>query len=417
MFQGCDQRPRGRAEPGETQPVDDTLRGIGRLIRRFRDMNLASRQIRGDSVLTNLRRMRYITFFSMSVSLAVLLFFTVFHASASPNELIWRAGILVCHTLLFLLMGVLGLAALHYRKQEKTSAGMYVVQYACIFVILVIGAVLSAVDQLVTSNITPFLIACTVSGIVFLLRPAAALTAYLGGLLVFFLVIRLFQKNPNILLSNRVNGIAAAVIGIGLSFMLWRSFHSNLMQKAQIVRQQQELAEKNRELINLAFYDPMTTLYNRRRFEELLAFEFAAVARSGRESSILILDIDRFKEINDQFGHPFGDLVLKQTARILKENTRRRDAVSRWGGEEFLILLPGTCLSDGKHTAEKLRRLIEDTTFQIDNRQVRITASFGVTTLKGDRENSLELFYKEVDQALYTAKENGRNRVETTKTT
>lgn len=390
--------------------IDSTGKKIKNILSQMFSVN---NSVMNDVVLINIKRIFYASIIAMPISLAHIIIFSMNISSGDEKETKWRMGIIISHIMLFFIMGILGCLCLFLRKKEKINLLMRLIQNLTIVIILIFGAVIVSIDQLVTPNITPFLVACTITGVVFLIRPLVVIIAYFGTFITFYYAIGLTQMDKSILLSNRVNGITAMGIGICLSLILWKTNVSNILQKRFILKQQQELAEKNEELEYLAFYDSMTGLYSRRRLEELLKNEIFVIRRYGHQSCIIMLDIDNFKKINDNYGHPIGDMVIKQIAYILKENIRETDAVSRWGGEEFLILLPHTSLSEATSIAEKLRKFIEDENMFIKEREVQFTASFGVTGLSGDKNDSLELAYKDADKALYLAKERGRNCVET----
>ncbi|ADH84940.1 GGDEF domain-containing protein [Desulfurivibrio alkaliphilus] len=162
-----------------------------------------------------------------------------------------------------------------------------------------------------------------------------------------------------------------------------------------------------REKDQLAGTDQLTGLNNRRRFKELLDQELIRYRRIPKPLSLLIFDIDHFKRVNDTYGHETGDLVLKEMAQLLQATVRRTDTPARWGGEEFLVLLPATTAEAAMALAEKLRQAIEEHDFP---RVGRVTASFGVAAFHdGEQEESALL--RRVDKALYQAKRQGRNRV------
>jgi len=164
-------------------------------------------------------------------------------------------------------------------------------------------------------------------------------------------------------------------------------------------------AEKKLE--RLATTDPLTTLYNRRKFNQVLKVEIERNKRYNRGLSLMLCDIDYFKKINDKHGHDVGDDVLKEIATILKGALRKTDLIARWGGEEFIFLLPNTQADQAMEIANKIRQLIEASEFPLVN---KITASLGVAFL-GVGDDELELV-KRADTALYKAKEKGRNLVE-----
>lgn len=159
-----------------------------------------------------------------------------------------------------------------------------------------------------------------------------------------------------------------------------------------------------------AMYDALTNLFNRKSFNDLLQREVATFNRNKHDLSMVMIDLDHFKDVNDRFGHDVGDAVLIDLAKILHEVSRPRDLPCRWGGEEFAWLLPETSLEQATIAAERLRRAIESHDF---DKAGKITASLGISVARQDEKDG-EALCKRADQALYKAKENGRNRVETT---
>ena len=168
-----------------------------------------------------------------------------------------------------------------------------------------------------------------------------------------------------------------------------------------------ELEQKNQELETLSNTDRLTGLYNRFKLEKILESELARSQRYGSYFSIAIIDIDKFKNINDTYGHQVGDQVLIGIANILKENIRQIDAVGRWGGEEFLVIFRETPLNAAISTAEKLRAAIAGHSFNMIGKK---TASFGVTGYR--HPDTISDMMVRADNALYHAKRSGRNRVE-----
>lgn len=158
----------------------------------------------------------------------------------------------------------------------------------------------------------------------------------------------------------------------------------------------------------LAMRDKLTSLYNRHMFLEIFKQTISRMKRFDVKSVIIMADIDHFKTINDKYGHNKGDYVLKQFADILKQNIRESDTPARWGGEEFIILLPNTNIKDGINIAEKIRVFIEQTDFKIKK---TITCSFGVTEIEPD-DSDIAAIIERADKMLYKVKKNGRNRVE-----
>ncbi len=173
-----------------------------------------------------------------------------------------------------------------------------------------------------------------------------------------------------------------------------------------------KLASTNRKLQNMAMTDFLTGLPNRRSALQRLKNLVAEVQRYGEPLSCLMIDIDHFKQINDTYGHDSGDSVLRQITRLLEEKARSYDMVSRWGGEEFLVISARSGTADTCQLAERLRRTVENHDIRIsDNLKIRLTVSIGVASWCPDFHNAGELI-KKADEALYQAKAGGRNRVE-----
>jgi diguanylate cyclase (GGDEF)-like protein len=160
----------------------------------------------------------------------------------------------------------------------------------------------------------------------------------------------------------------------------------------------------------MAITDELTGLYNRHGLADIGRREFERAMRYGRPLSVLLFDVDHFKQVNDQSGHAAGDLVLREIARLCRETLRETDLVVRYGGEEILVLMPENRLESALETAERLRSAIANMRVTLGSDQIEITASFGVAEAS-DRHTSLETLIACADQALYAAKQAGRNQV------
>jgi two-component system, cell cycle response regulator len=174
-----------------------------------------------------------------------------------------------------------------------------------------------------------------------------------------------------------------------------------------------ELEDKNKILDNLANIDGLTGVYNHRYFQNVLDQEIKRALRHNKSISILLIDIDHFKLVNDTYGHQVGDFVLAEFAKTIQENIREYDTLARYGGEEFVVVLPETSCEDALVVGEKLRSVIEQTGFQDNREKYHVTASFGQagsTPAAEDNFSKNDLIHQ-ADQALYAAKEKGRNRV------
>jgi diguanylate cyclase (GGDEF)-like protein len=165
------------------------------------------------------------------------------------------------------------------------------------------------------------------------------------------------------------------------------------------------------EIYRLMTVDGLTGLFNKRYFNEAHERELQRAVRYGRPISILLFDIDHFKNINDRFGHVAGDALLKQLANAVRENLRSHDILARVGGEEFGVLLPEVETEGALFTAEKIRAVVEKTVFTFDGEKMPATISVGVATNNAKLATPLAL-YGAADAALYAAKTRGRNRVQ-----
>lgn len=181
-------------------------------------------------------------------------------------------------------------------------------------------------------------------------------------------------------------------------------------QNRQLAKNLQEIAEKNAALERLATTDPLTSLHNRRSLSDTLDAELLRMQRYGGNLSLLLFDIDHFKSVNDTWGHDAGDAVLRTVAAVTSKFLRNTDFASRFGGEEFVLLLRETDQSAALMAANRLRQLIEEAATRMDsNTSIKVTVSIGIATWQRDQDKDMLL--KHADEAMYQAKGSGRNRV------
>lgn len=173
---------------------------------------------------------------------------------------------------------------------------------------------------------------------------------------------------------------------------------------------EQRLKLASQELFKLATTDSLTDSHNRRYFLEIANIELQRSDRSGEDCSILMIDLDHFKCLNDKFGHQGGDLTLTQSAKTIKDSLRPYDIFGRIGGEEFAVLLPNTDLNSAFDIGQRIRSALEEQTVDYLTHKIRITASIGAANSKKN-ELSLELIMSRADTNLYRAKNQGRNKV------
>lgn len=213
------------------------------------------------------------------------------------------------------------------------------------------------------------------------------------------------QKLEEIYQLQKQLSLIASVISLAFVALMVIFFEKSIRKLLQKYEDKQQ--DYNKRLRKLSITDQLTGLYNRLHLDNIFLAEIQKADRYERPFSIIVLDFDHFKRINDNYGHQAGDSVLIELAKILKAQVRATDTPGRWGGEEFLIICPETTLTGAEQLAENLRTIIEQRTFNIIG---KTTSSFGIASFQlGDTE---ELMMERADTALYRAKELGRNRVE-----
>ncbi len=191
--------------------------------------------------------------------------------------------------------------------------------------------------------------------------------------------------------------------------VLYHAREQQRLTERELKQQIEENRQLQEKLQDQANRDPLTGLYNRRYLDDSLQREISRCLRQGDPLSLVLIDLDHFKAVNDDHGHNAGDLVISQLALALTTLSRASDIVCRFGGEEFLVVLPGTGLEAAEARAEEYRRVFEGTPVPVDNASLSVTLSAGVAC--SYREIAPDELIRYADQALYQAKETGRNRV------
>ena len=342
---------------------------------------------------------------------ALVFLFQLVAGSSTGRVHQWTQGLFVLHVTMGLLMLTFSLVArkmrLNPHPRGAQALSLLIVAAGMLFAIAIV-----AVDQWITPNITPYLVACTAIGLALYMRPLPAAWVYLLSYAVFFYLIGETQGSVPQLLSNRLNGLAICIMGWVLSLMMWRHYTTITLQQEQLTRVNAELQQKQRDLERLTRQDGLTGLFNRNTFVELAKQELDRAQRQGSATSILLLDLDHFKLVNDTWGHPAGDAVLRNVALVASATVRSTDLVGRLGGEEFVVLLPGTTTEAARKLAEKLRQRLQASPTPWESGSITATASIGLAGTLASEKRSFDVLYNEADKALYIAKLRGRNRVE-----
>jgi len=365
-----------------------------------------------DEILAlNLRRIYRLTLILVPIHIAHVLIFWRHDSLLDPAAASWRQGIMTAHAIMIPVAIGLALLSRAATNQRLAARIRRILPTVASLSYLAFGAAIAVVDQLVTSSITPLLLTTLGVASAILIPPRTAAVTFAISMAAFWILISVTQTDPQVLLSQRVNSISMAGTGFGIAYLLWQSQIRTLEQRREIEAQKQELERKNEELALMVNRDPLTGVANRSHLTSVAAVEAARMKRNASPASLVLLDLDRFKAVNDSYGHPIGDAVLRQVAQVLAAEVRAVDTLARLGGEEFAILLPDTPLAEAAKFAERIRAAIEKHTFNVGGIELDLTASIGAASIDPHAPDPFAAAYRDADRMLYHAKENGRNRV------
>lgn len=368
------------------------------------------------AVMDNLSRLGWMAALVVVLNVVHVALFSTGAPPTDPVVGLWKQRIIQAHAIMAVLMTLLLAAVWWVRRpgREGSRAMRQGVEAFGCATGLGFTIALVSIDQAVTPSITPYLVGSVLGGALILLRPVEALLFHGAGAVVYWYAMTQAQSSPTLLLTNLVNGAAAAALGLLLSVLFWRK-HVNLETLvAELRSNREQLLRHQAELEHMAVRDGLTGLWNRAEFRRRAENELALAQRHGQETSLVLVDLDHFKLINDNWGHPVGDTVLVSVADTLRQGMRATDELGRLGGEEFIILLPHTSAAAAIVLAERLREAVMAQSCPPVSYPV--TASFGVASQPGGVPQVVgqqyEGLYADADAAVYAAKHLGRNRVE-----
>lgn len=287
-----------------------------------------------------------------------------------------------------------------YKRLDTSRQMMRFIDYFYLMVVLIFGCSLSVVPQNEIVTINTYIIVVFGSAAFIFIPPLASAAIYLSVYLGFFLALPYYQANNDIVEILRVNAFI-------MNFFAW--LLSRIGYRARIVSliNKKEIETKNLLLKKLAIKDSLTSLINHENSYKRLHEEVKRSKRIKYPLSVMMLDIDNYKAVNDQHGHQVGDEVVVQVSNIILDTCRTTDIIGRYGGDEFITILPNTAIDDAVSLAERVRMNIKNTEFK---NGVHITVSGGIAEFHGE---SVDELIKNADTLLYKAKANGRNRFET----
>ncbi|CAN5880599.1 diguanylate cyclase [soil metagenome] len=211
--------------------------------------------------------------------------------------------------------------------------------------------------------------------------------------------------------QDKVEGLDAGADDYITKPINFPELEARVRSMLRIKKLQDQLDEANKRLKKLSITDGLTGLFNHRHIHQLLHEEWQRTQRTNEPLAVVMLDLDKFKQVNDTYGHPTGDVILYETARILEETAREIDMVGRYGGEEFIAILPNSDEDAATQFAERVRQAVETHVFRDEDTEVRLTMSCGLAAFPDEAVDGPDELLKRADEALYAAKEGGRNRV------
>lgn len=378
-----------------------------------RDYSVRCDAIEAEAGQETLRRYRIFSVVVVVLNIAYASVFWLDNAKADAAEAPWVYAIAWIHSVTAAAMLLTGVLIHRYcQRQNPSRIEGIALEITFCAVSLFFGISLSLADQLHIPNTTNFSTVCLLLGMASLVRPRRALALFASAYIAFHFLAPMTQLDSATLSVVRSHALGGSIVSIVASVVVWDQFMKSVLLRRELAQANLTLSEHQEELAYLATRDSLTGLYLRREFMRLANMELARAKRAGGATSMVMVDIDHFKRINDGYGHPAGDAVLRQVATILGEHLRSTDILARMGGEEFVTLLPLTDAQGAIEVAEKLRRGLSVRPLQAGEQPLPVTASFGVSTSNAAQNLDYEHLYDAADHALYRAKQGGRNRVE-----
>ncbi|MDD3306608.1 MAG: GGDEF domain-containing protein [Acetobacterium sp.] len=348
----------------------------------------------------NIKRMTYFFFVMLIVEPIIILLFDTRGLFQQYSQEKW---LYLSYFILHLTLWLISLGWTLMRKTIKNKgAELNFLIPVVITVLLMLLSLINGLDQIKGNEITVYIGYILMTGVAMLMSFPTNLIVLAPSYAIFVIGILIFQTDPYVKLSRLINGSIFFLAVVVILTYLYKYYFDNTLQTL-------ELKQANDKLNYISTHDGLTGLYNRREFEQQL---FTLNQEDNDNIALLLLDIDFFKHINDRYGHLVGDQVLIHIAQIIKHAVPPDFIVSRWGGEEFLIAGQVESLEQALSLAEIIRVHIASESSLLEQRNITVTTSLGVSLMTGDCIKNFDHYFKLTDDALYLAKENGRNRVE-----
>lgn len=361
-----------------------------------------------DINVTNFARMKLILIIFIIVEILFILFNDIPYLINPSSNVIWNDSKYFILHLLNVLVSFIGIILIKlltkYSKNKFRLMNKLLIP-TLTTLILSSMAIINALDQAKPGNVSSvFIVNLIIFSAVIMLRFPLNLAVYSIPFLAYLSGLVIFQNDTHLLITNIINGFIFFLAIILISTEIYNSNYEKITQN--II-----LREINSKLNYISSHDPLTELLNRRSFSNQVSEKMRIIGESKKIATLILIDVDHFKHVNDKFGHPVGDIVLKEVSNIIIKHIKTTDLATRWGGEEFLIFLFQTSINEAYALAENIRLEIQNKVIEADKFQIQITASFGISLLKDNFSNSFDTSFKAADVALYKAKNQGRNQI------
>ena len=242
-----------------------------------------------------------------------------------------------------------------------------------------------------------------------MITEAGSLQSATNGKLLLLIDAAPYRENELRLLKT---ALFTSAVGVLFALIIARIIYFSAIEQSRQEKERLErlVKERTREIELLSKTDKLTGLWNRCYLDEMMEMEFKRARRYSHDISIILIDLDHFKKINDTYGHIAGVDVLREASKRIRESTRETDFIGRYGGEEIVVILPESTIETAQQIGEQIRMRIAETPVAIDGTEINVTASLGISHL-GEGHMKFEELFKEADEALYESKSAGRNRV------
>lgn len=361
-----------------------------------------------DISTTNFTRTKLLLIIFIIVESLFMIFNDIPYLLKASTNVIWNDNrFFILHLLIFFvsIIGLFSMKSLAKNNDSNNKKLNNSLIPILTIVLLNLMALINGLDQLKSGNISSVFIAnLIIFSAIIMFRFPLNLVVYSIPFLTYLYGLIRFQHNNELLISNSINGFIFFLAVILISTTIYNHHYEEIAKSIL-------LEEANSKLNYLSNHDPLTELLNRRSFGTQVTEKLKKNTKTEGLAALILIDVDHYKHINDQFGHPIGDIVLKEISIILREHINANDLATRWGGEEFLIFLSQTSIKEACSLAENIRLSIQNKEILVDKFKIQVTASLGVSLLKDNFESSFDTSYKAADTALYKAKNQGRNQV------